>query len=239
MMTGKGFARLFTRLAPGNRTAAERRLRLEPLEARLVLSVASGVGLPADAAVAHCALELGAMPESRAVDVFPLQGGESPARESGGSCVVTNLLDSGVGSLRWAIGQAADGGVVTFDQSLNGQAIALSSELSISKSVTVDGSSLSDGVSVSGGGACSVFRVTGEGTCASLVSLAVVDGHGELGGGIVVEEGGALSLTGCTVSGNPAPVGGRFTPKAVRCRFPAARCPAIPQNSAVGRFAPE
>src|SRR4051794_15895493 len=50
-----------------------------------------------------------------------------------------NALDSGVGSLRQAILEAAPGDTIAFDPSLAGQTIALSQALRIDKSLTIEG----------------------------------------------------------------------------------------------------
>ena len=53
---------------------------------------------------------------------------------------VTTTNDSGPGSLRQAIADAADGDTIQFDPSLNGQTITLTSaELVIAKSITISG----------------------------------------------------------------------------------------------------
>ena len=55
---------------------------------------------------------------------------------------VTNTNDSGAGSLREAIAAAASGDTITFNPSLAGQTIALSTQLDINKILTIDGSGL-------------------------------------------------------------------------------------------------
>jgi len=63
---------------------------------------------------------------------------------------VMNANDSGSGSLRQAIADAASGETITFDSALAGATIALNSQLTINKDLTIDGSGLSSHVILSG-----------------------------------------------------------------------------------------
>lgn len=75
---------------------------------------------------------------------------------------VTSNADSGTGSLRQAISDICPGGTIDFDAGMSGQTITLTSgQLSIDKSMTIDGLTSSPGVSVSGGNAVRVFYITG------------------------------------------------------------------------------
>ncbi len=62
--------------------------------------------------------------------------------------VVASAADSGTGSLRQALAAACPGATVTFSNTLAGETITLASELSITKTLTVDGGS--HAVTVSG-----------------------------------------------------------------------------------------
>ncbi len=70
---------------------------------------------------------------------------------------VMNLSDSGAGSLRDAVANAASGDTIIFAGSLAGQMITLSDAITINKNLTIDGG---NAVTLSGGGAnISIFRV--------------------------------------------------------------------------------
>lgn len=73
--------------------------------------------------------------------------------------VVTNINDSGTGSLRQAISDALSGDTITFDPSLAGQTITLQSELKIQKSITIDGSDLVSHIKLDGDNKYWVFWI--------------------------------------------------------------------------------
>ncbi|MBX3010724.1 MAG: hypothetical protein KF832_04420 [Caldilineaceae bacterium] len=93
--------------------------------------------------------------------------------------VVTNTDNSGVGSLRQAIADAAPGDVITFDSSLSGQTIVLSGTLVLDKDVTIDGSGVDDRVTLSGG---DIFRVITVTTGAEVAISKLVIAHGRVEG---------------------------------------------------------
>ena len=114
---------------------------------------------------------------------------------------VTNLADSGPGSLRAAITAAntspgAD--VINFAPGLHGT-ITLSSELSVTDDLTIDGPSANQ-LTVSGGNATRVFHVSGSSTHLAIDGLtianglAAVPGGNALGGGLL-NEGASVSLS--------------------------------------------
>lgn len=127
---------------------------------------------------------------------------------------VTTLSDSGAGSLRAVLVQAnaaAGADNVVFAANLEGGTLVLTrGELDIASDVTIDGDRNNDGreVQISGNNASRVIDVVGSGTDARLVDLTIADGStygavdGEQGAGIRLGAGQALSLEGCTVTGN-------------------------------------
>ena len=127
------------------------------------------------------------------------------------SLVVTTTVDEndgalglGVGdSLREAIADAVPGELVTFHPSLDGASITLSSQLTISQDLTIDGTpGLTKGVTINASGGASghrAFRVL-SGTVA--MTNLVITGGNEPGRGGGIDNSGALTLTDCDVTGN-------------------------------------
>lgn len=72
---------------------------------------------------------------------------------------VTTLADSGPGSLRATIAALPPGGTITFDPSLDGGTIALASQISLDKNLTVDASALPGGLTISGNGSSRVLEI--------------------------------------------------------------------------------
>jgi hypothetical protein len=117
---------------------------------------------------------------------------------------VTNLMDSGPGSLRDAIAGTPAGGSVDFQPDLSGTIVLTSGELSIGKDLTIAGPG-ADVITVSGNNASRVFHITASSTVAiSELTIANgrVSGSGAFGGGIDIE--GMLTLADCTISNNSA-----------------------------------
>src|ERR1022692_508916 len=119
--------------------------------------------------------------------------------------VVTNSADSGPGTLRSAITNAASGAVITFAPSLSGATITLNNTLTINTNLAIDASVLSGGLQINGNGAVQIFTVASN-TFVFLNSLTITNGSAFFGGGI--QNLGTLTLTNCTLSGNSATRGG-------------------------------
>jgi hypothetical protein len=111
---------------------------------------------------------------------------------------VTNLLDSGAGSLRDAIAKTPTGGVVDFQPGLSGTIALTSGGLTVTKNLTITGPGAST-LSVSGGGTHQVFNIAG-GANVSIAGLTVRDGKAAHGGGI--GNYGTLTLVDSWITNN-------------------------------------
>ncbi len=123
--------------------------------------------------------------------------------------VVTSTLDSGAGTLRQAIADAASGDTIVFSDSMS---IYLDSELSIAKTLTVDGGVYTVTVSGDSGNDGSrnvrAFNI-GVGSVVTLMHLTITDCYpypGDRGSGIY--NTGTLTVLGCNISDNAASYGG-------------------------------
>jgi len=96
-------------------------------------------------------------------------------------------------------------GSVTFNCGPAPVTITLTSEKIITAGTTIDGGGL---ITLSGGGAVRIFTVD-LGAALNVRNLTIADGRGDtdFGGGIL-NLGGTLTLTNCTLSGNSATAGG-------------------------------
>ena len=126
------------------------------------------------------------------------------------SYTVTNTNDSGAGSLRDAIANAASGDIINFDPSLSGQNISLASTLNFSRNVTIDGSSLSSPITISGNNAVRVFYISPSATVTlnnlriqNGVANTVISSTWHLSGGGIYNDG-TLTVNNSTVSNNNA-----------------------------------
>jgi beta-glucanase (GH16 family) len=130
-----------------------------------------------------------------AFDLVTLDPKPKPAQVT-----VTSLEDDGEGSLREALTEVAEDGTISFDPSLAGETLTLSSgQLDIVGSVTIDGPD-GDPVTISGGGASRVVQIAPS-TQVSMNDLVIRDGvAAPQGGGI--RNYGELSLDRVVVTDN-------------------------------------
>lgn len=119
---------------------------------------------------------------------------------SAATITVTNLNDSGPGSLRQAITDAASGDTINF--SVTGT-IQLASQLMIAKNLTITGPGPAS-LTIRGADNFRVFDLETTGTSISISGLSITNGHwnGASGGGGILALGIALNLTDVNISGN-------------------------------------
>jgi len=135
----------------------------------------------------------------------------APHQATAATLTVTNLNDSGIGSLREAIttANATAGSTVVFQAGLRG-AITLATELPpISASMTIKGpgSSL---IAVDGAGKYRPFSVETGGAAVSILNLTVQNGNDQTtaGGGALYVYNSSLAVTSCVFKGNQASAAG-------------------------------
>lgn len=129
--------------------------------------------------------------------------------------IVTNLNDSGAGSLRNAIATAnASVGIVDtiqFADNLSGTVVLTSGELALTDDVTITGDTTGDGradITISGNNNSRIFHQTGIATNVNLLNLSLTAGNGSGGGGAVLVENGTVNIADTTIAGNHANDGG-------------------------------
>jgi hypothetical protein len=150
--------------------------------------------------------------------VLGLSTGAIPPPPAGpdGTQLVWTTADSGPGSLRQAIADAASGDILYFGGNLSGQTITLSSTLFITKNLTIDGVGLATPVAISGNNAVRVLLVTNSARV-TLANLTLTHGKdsgtncaamNSCGGGLKVDASAVVTLTGSTVFSNTGYSGG-------------------------------
>lgn len=121
---------------------------------------------------------------------------------------VMNSTDSGPGSLRQALADAADGDTINFNSSLNGQTITLTSgELLVNKSLIIIGPGANT-LAVDANHASRVFHIA-SGKDVTISGLSITNGSAPnyyFGGGVYNDHAN-LTVSNCTISGNSV-VGG-------------------------------
>ncbi|MBC8095864.1 MAG: hypothetical protein H7Y43_08625, partial [Akkermansiaceae bacterium] len=126
--------------------------------------------------------------------------------------VVSSTADNNTNtSLRGIIVGSAPGQTNTFAAGLSGQTIVLTnSQLSLNKSLTLDGSALPNGITISGNNQTRIFEVFSGST--TLNALTLTNGNAQfyngLGGGILVDSNATLVVNNCAIVGNVANFGG-------------------------------
>ncbi|MBV9008921.1 MAG: hypothetical protein JO354_07115, partial [Verrucomicrobia bacterium] len=139
--------------------------------------------------------------------VLSVAAGWIVARLFAATITVTNTNDSGPGSLRQAILDAADGGTINF--SVTGTITLTSGELLINKSLTISGPGQSQ-LTISGNNASRVFAIGAGAYDVSFSGLTVANGLSQptdadnpgTGAGLRNDSTGTVTLTNCTFTNN-------------------------------------
>jgi hypothetical protein len=119
---------------------------------------------------------------------------------------VNSAADSGMGSLRAEVAAAADGDIINFDSSLDGQTITLTSgPLKTQNGLTIVGPG-ANMLTISGNNASAIFDFTGSGTSVTIASLTLADGSATHRGGAINDSdfSGTLNVSNCTFTGDVA-----------------------------------
>jgi len=121
--------------------------------------------------------------------------------------LVTNLNDSGAGSLRQTLASAAPGDNIEFASSLSGGTINLTSgQLSVTQSVSIIGLGAGN-LTISGGDDLTVFNIASA-TNVIISALTITSGSaGSRGNGGDIYNSGTLALSSVTVSSGSAEIG--------------------------------
>src|SRR5262249_3791008 len=117
---------------------------------------------------------------------------------------VSNLNDSGAGSLRQALADANDGDTINF--SVTGTITLTSGQLVVNKSVPINGPGANQ-LAVNGNASSRVFHINSVKTV-TIYGLTITNGSASdyFGGGIYNDHA-TLTVSNCAVSGNSAPTG--------------------------------
>ncbi|MGE5170198.1 MAG: choice-of-anchor Q domain-containing protein [Rudaea sp.] len=144
---------------------------------------------------------------------------------------VTTTADAGVGSLRSVIAAAAPGATITFDPSLYGSTITLTSgEIAIAKTLTIQGPGATQ-LTISGGNASRIFDLTDGTATLTLSGLTLANGNAGGGRGGAVASQGALVVDGVQFQANQAGDGGGALSVSKNSASNAGR--AVVRNSAL------
>lgn len=125
---------------------------------------------------------------------------------------VTNIADSGVGTLRNAVTQSASGDTIQFNSAILGQTIILASQILINKNLTIEGT-----IIVSGNNTTRVFQIADGGYEVIFRGVTISNGKTpdsttvettSAGGAILAGSGTKLTLENCYLLNNVAGFGG-------------------------------
>lgn len=130
------------------------------------------------------------------------------------TCNVTTNADSGVGSLRYCIGNASEGDniVIPATSTIGGDITLTTGDIEILKSITIQGASASTSI-ISSDGNDRIFTLGNSGTpvyvAVQIAGVTIQNGDNVvIGGGIIVNTGSSLILENSILSNNNASLAG-------------------------------
>lgn len=124
------------------------------------------------------------------------------------SAQVTTIADAGPGSLRNAVAAALPGATITFDPSLAGSTITLTSgEIAIDKTLAIQGPG-ADQLIISGTGTSRIFDVTDGTATLSISGVTLANGNATVGRGGAIASLGHLIVDAVQFQSNQAADGG-------------------------------
>jgi gliding motility-associated-like protein len=116
----------------------------------------------------------------------------------GATITVTNTNDSGLGSLRQATIDAGISDIIIFAPALANSTVVLSSEITISQSITIDGGV--NNITIDGNSSVRFFNASGTGDF-NLLNLKMVNGNSGGDGGGLYSNGLTLNVENCELRG--------------------------------------
>ncbi|HWP42678.1 MAG TPA: choice-of-anchor Q domain-containing protein, partial [Blastocatellia bacterium] len=134
--------------------------------------------------------------------LVPLTTARDGRANPAGSFIVSNLNDSGTGSLRQTIADATPGSTINFAPGLSGTITLTGGELLIDKDLTIIGPGASV-LTVSGNNTTRVFNIQGRNVSISGLTIANGNAGNDSGGGIL-NDSGRLLMFGSYIVNNKA-----------------------------------
>jgi len=113
--------------------------------------------------------------------------------------IVTNINNSGAGSLRQAVIDTASGGTINFDMSLSGATITLATVIAFSKNLPIINTNPL-AITLSGNNVARIFNINGGNVTMS--NFNFINGRMTTFGGGAIRNGGNLTITLCNFSNN-------------------------------------